>query len=903
MKTSEIRDKFIKFFQDRGHTYVPGASTIPVDDQTLLFNIAGMTQFKTCLLGQEIRSYKRATNVQKCIRVLDLDDVGKDGRHCTMFEMLGSWSFGDYYKKEAIQWAFELTRDVFAFDLNKVWTTVHHSDQESYDLWKSIGIPETRIRRLGDKDNFWAMGPTGPCGPCTELYYDQGPEVGSCYTSTGIPCETGPGCDCDRYLEFWNLVFMQYNRQEDGALQELPIKSVDTGAGLERISALINKKTSNFDIDVFENIKLKTLNLSKISGPFDNLSDLEKESVRVICDHIRMLCFTLGDGATFSNEGRGYVLRRVLRRAVRHIKRLAPLWPENRSFLKELVPIVIEDMGSFYCELKENQKIIETLLEDEELRFHVTLEQGLQKFEDYIKQTPSDTLSGEEAFHLHDRYGFPLDLTEVLCQERKMKVDKAAFEALMNQQKERSRADSKFYKFEKSNSVWHEIHQGTSSFVGYEFSKEAFFTTNENFAKFEIKHTLKVRQPKHDVLEIIFEETPFYPEGGGQVCDKGKIRIPLLNAEALELELTDVQRSEQHIVHSFQTNKTIDLALLISSLQQTSVEAYLDLKARQATAKHHTATHLLQAALRTILGPTVRQAGSLVCPDYLRFDFTHGRPLTQEEINLIEDLVNDRIQKNEQVLTFADMPLAEAKERGAIAMFSEKYQANVRVLEIGDFSKELCGGTHVPATGHIGLFKITAEGSVTSGVRRIEAKTGKSALHILSEQDNRLKNIASILRVPLAQIEQKSEQNQYIQKDLEKRIKDYEQKLAYFISNDLILNSSLKIDNELQFVSKQVSEKDISIGILEAILDCLKQKPNTISFISLIQEDRLAVYLTINSALAKKEKLTAGKILQATLAPHNGKGGGRDDFAKGSINGAISQEELERTLQHILNDR
>ncbi len=922
MKTNEIRRKFIKFFESKHHTFVPSASTIPIGDQTILFTIAGMAQFKACLTGEEIRPYKRATNAQKCIRVGDLDDVGKDGRHCTMFEMLGSWSFGDYYKKDAIQWAYEFSKNELKLDMSRFWATVHHTDDEAYGIWKSIGVPENRIVRLGDKDNFWAMGPTGPCGPCSELYLDQGEHVGQCYEK-GLTC-SGPGCDCDRYLEFWNLVFMQYNRLEDGTLKDLPMKSVDTGSGLERVAALIQGKTSNFEIDLFTKIKEKIIAVSNEINErsFDDkqlpykklsieiLSPQQNINCNVIADHIRMLTFTLGDGAHFSNEGRGYVLRRVLRRAVLHVKKLSPNWPKNISFLEQIVKIVVEEMGEFYPEIVENKARIEESIRNEELRFNSTLDSGLAKFQTFIEEAKAKNkkiLSGENVFILHDSFGFPSDLTQILCEEIGFKADLENFNKYMQEQKERSRVEAKFYKFDQDDSPWIEFHpanpQKDKNFSGYNLEFQNCYKDNHEVIEYAIpfSNIKKVRQLKNKMFEIIIENTPFYPEGGGQVSDSGWF-VTLNNGTKNEFEIVDVRKTITSIVHvikhiehsSEEANSLSQQEVTNLFGEKSKVTAIIDFTLRQATMRNHTATHLAHKALQTVLGVNLRQAGSLVSPNALRFDFSHSKAMTAEEIEKVEFIVNQQILKNIPVVTHESVPLVKAKELGAMAMFDEKYEDHVRMLEIPGFSIELCGGTHIPSIGCIGLFKIISEGSVTSGVRRIEAVTGMNAYDYVKKLKEQLGNAAETAKCPEGELSLKIQSMREHSKELERHISLLQSRLVNTQISSLLSNA-IDLGNNIKLISATMDTSETKE--MELLCDRLKEKNGVVAVISSSSDGRAHIMVSINQNLLKQfKKLSAGNIVKQLSELVDGKGGGRPDFARG---GGATPEKLPGALKKL----
>ena len=909
MKTSEVRQRFVNFFQSKKHTFVPSSSLIPYQDKTILFTIAGMTQFKHCLTGEEKRDYKRATNSQKCVRAADLDDVGKDGRHLTFFEMLGSWSFGDYYKKEAIQWAYEFVKDELKLDLKNFWATVHHSDDEAYEIWKSLGVPENRIRRLGDKDNFWAMGPTGPCGPCSELYIDQGPSVGKCNDKT-FDCKAGPGCDCDRYLEFWNLVFMQFNRQEDGTLLDLPIKSVDTGSGLERMAALVQGKTSAFDIDIFIEMKEAIL---KQAFPDKKLTDLNHEqaqAIHVIADHIRMLTFSLADGATFSNEGRGYVLRRVLRRAVRYAHLLTPSWNKKNSFLAPLVSVVVKEMGEFYTELPKNQKRIEESISLEELKFTVTLESGLQKLEQFFSEMlhqHEKTLSGSKAFILHDSFGFPFDLTKILCEEKKFYVDLDGFEKAMQEQKDRSREEAKFYQLDKDDSpwiYWNALNQTEDKkFNGYFLKPNLFLKETEYYSTEISKNQLKqIRLLKNKMFELIFSNTPFYPEGGGQVCDSGFIQCSSLSGDE-EFEVINVIKTPSAIVHllrycngSLVDNENVTLADFEKLFQNAKKwNALVDMKKRMSTARHHTATHLLHKALQVFLGDSVHQAGSLVTPQGLRFDFSYNKSLTEDDIFKIENLVNQEILKNIVVDTHEDINIDHSKTMGAQALFSEKYEDKVRVLQIGQFSVELCGGTHVQSTGEIGLFKILHEGSVTNGVRRIEAVAGFSFLEKYTEIQNYLSQTAKNLKCAEKEILSKIDQLKESNKETEKQIVSLRSRLANEKLNSLLQKAKI-LRHNISLIS-EIFYDDVTLDEVLILADKVKENPNKIGVFFVIQKGKGQLLVCVNPEVYKAHPdLSANFILKKIGEKLNGKGGGKPDFARGSFTNISLVKDIEVQL-------
>lgn len=904
MKSSEVRQKFISFFQSKNHTFVPSSSTIPIGDQTLLFTIAGMTQFKAALTGEEIRPYKRATNSQKCIRIGDLDDVGKDGRHCTMFEMLGSWSFGDYYKSEAISWAREFSLDVLKVDASKLWVTVHHSDDEAFKMWEDQGQPTERIVRLGDKDNFWAMGPTGPCGPCSELYFDQGAAVGKCEVKN-FDCKAGPGCDCDRYLEFWNLVFMQFDRQEDGSLKELPFKSVDTGLGLERLTALMQGKPVAFDIDSFQGIKEAILKRAGITSSQEMLSRAQKESLNVISDHMRTLTFTLADGAHFSSEGRGYVLRRVLRRAVRHAYKLAPRFPKNESFLADLVIPVVAELGEFFPEIIQNKLRIMELIRAEETRFVATLEGGLTKFNSLLSESKDRTLSGENVFALHDTFGFPSDLTRVLCEENGYTADIAGFERCMQVQKEKSRADARFYKFDQDDSPWVQFAEASSddkTFAGYAYQEST--GTHENTSVTQIKISVeqfkRMRQLKNKLFEVVISNCPFYPEGGGQVSDSGWILIKSAT-KTDSFEVVDVRKTPAAIVLLLRHNEVSQEEIPVISDSQMrqwvkesqSISALVNLDSRLATARNHTATHLLHKALRDVLGDNVRQAGSLVDPKGLRFDFSNPNAVTPAQLEKVQAMVNREILKNSAVKTHIDVEVETAKTMGAVAIFDEKYEDKVRVLEIPGFSMELCGGTHVRLTGDIGLFQITSEGSVTSGVRRIEAVTGNGVLSLLAETQKTIREAAAQIKCNAPELIERVKTMRDLTKDLEKNIAALQSRLVNAQVAGL-LNGSRNID-DISVICAVTEASDVKE--LELLVDRVKDKSVGIVCVGASIEGKAVILAAVHPTLLKlKPNLAAGKIVKALSERVDGKGGGRPDFARG---GGNAPAKLPEAFMHV----
>ncbi|HHJ52038.1 MAG TPA: alanine--tRNA ligase, partial [Caldithrix abyssi] len=742
MTSKEIRQQFIDFFKERGHTFVPSAPVIPHDDPTLLFTNAGMNQFKDIFLEKGSRAYKRAVNSQKCIRVSgkhnDLEEVGHDTYHHTFFEMLGNWSFGDYYKKEAIQWAWELLTEVWKLPKDKLYATVYKTDDEAAELWREVtDIGRDRILRFGEKDNFWEMGETGPCGPCSEVHIDLGPD--HC-DKQGQEHVCGVNGDCGRYIELWNLVFIQYNRDEKGELHPLPKKHVDTGAGFERLVAVLQGKHSNYETDLFRPLLDYTAELVGID--YDTAP--EKAAFHVIADHVRMLTFSIADGGLPSNEGRGYVMRRILRRAARYGRKLNMREP----FIYKIVPKVCEIMGDAYPEIVQRMEHVQAVIRAEEEHFNRTLDRGLEIFDKIkaeLRAKKQIVVPGKDVFKLYDTYGFPVDLTRILAEEEGLTIDQKGFEKEMRAQQERARAASRFEAQAIDSDKWVVLNEGEDSqFLGYD---ELAIET----------HIMRYLITENEI-RLILRETPFYAESGGQVGDRG-----VISGEGFELQVFDTQKDGDHIVHfcryreNFKPKTDKVLAAVTTSL-------------RRDTAKNHTATHLLHAALRKVLGEHVTQAGSLVEPDRLRFDFTHYEKIGDEDLLRIETIVNDKIQQDVP-LEIAQEKYDEARKKGAMALFGEKYGDVVRTVKIADFSLELCGGTHVRRTGEIGAFIIVSESSVASGVRRIEALTGPKAIVYMQQLRARQRELSALLNVSENELVQRAAQLLEEKRRLEKQLR------------------------------------------------------------------------------------------------------------------------------------
>lgn len=841
LSSKEIRQQFIDFFISKGHTFVPSSSVIPENDNTLLFANAGMNQFKSIFLGQKEITHKRVVNSQKCIRAggkhNDLEEVGKDGYHHTFFEMLGNWSFGDYYKKEAITWAWELLTEVWKIPKDKLYATVYKTDSEAFELWqKETDIDATHISYFDDKDNFWEMGETGPCGPCSEIHIDRGISHCTMQNVPGHICEINGSCS--RYIELWNLVFIQYNRQADKTLSPLKNKFVDTGAGFERLTQVLQDKNSNYETDLFMPLINKIEELSGVA--YTQETGMPH---RVIADHIRCLCFALADGGFPSNEGRGYVLRRILRRAARYGRLLGFAEP----FLHLLVPLVIEQMGHHFSELNGKEDYLKMVIKAEEERFNKTLDTGLEKFTEITQKLQGEVISGADAFTLYDTYGFPLDLTAILAAEKGLKIDYAGFEKEMQNQKERARKASKFT-LSVNNEEWIELSPVTATtFVGY--TETAVQSYIQRYAV----------QEKGLIL-IQLAQTPFYAESGGQVADTGKI----YNA-AFEVEITDVRKMDDYYLHYGNLTRGM--------LNNAPVTAEIDIARRKSIARNHTATHLLHKALREVLGEHTVQKGSLVHPDYLRFDFAHFRSLTLEELRKVEDIVNQIVLDNRKVSTTVKN-IEDAKKEGAMALFGEKYSERVRVVSVQDFSQELCGGTHISATGEIGLFKIISESSSAAGIRRIEAITGISALKWVQDLQDKLSRIATLLNSPVKNLETKLEATLEQIAELEKEIKTAQAK-----ENEKIVQELLAMATKQENYSLIKTQTNFTNPAeLKQIAEQLKARmQGTIAVLFNLYMDKLNILCVVSADLIPK--YNAGKIVAKLAMELDGKGGGKPDIA------------------------
>lgn len=870
MTSKEIRQAFLKYFEKRNHRIVPSSSLVPKQDPTLLFTNAGMVQFKGVFLNEETRDYTRATTSQKCVRAggkhNDLENVGKTARHHTFFEMLGNFSFGDYFKEGAIEMAWDLLIHQWGLPAEKMWITIYLDDDEAFHLWRKIGIPADRIVRLGEKDNFWAMGETGPCGPCSEMVIDQGEEMGC-----GRP-ECAVGCECDRYLELWNLVFMQFNRDVQGKLTPLAKPCIDTGMGLERISAVLQGVKSNFETDLFVPIIQEITEISHRPYGKDLQTDI---SLRVIADHSRAATFLINDGVLPSNEGRGYVLRRIMRRAMRHGKMLGI----DHPFLYRTSLKVVDLMKEPYPELRETEAVISKVIRNEEERFSETLDSGLKILReelDRLKKANAKVLAGEVAFRLYDTYGFPLDLTTEILQEEGMSLDEEGFKAHMEGQRIKSKQAWQGMGEGKTREIYRQLsNEGLKSdFVGYEEIQ-----CESKILKLIRGNESVLSAREGEEVEVIAEKTPFYGETGGQVGDRG-----VIFQEDFSLEVEDTLRPlEDLIVHKVRVKRGV-----VSIGTQATFK--VDQDRRRAIALNHTATHLLQAVLREVLGNHVRQAGSLVAPERLRFDFTHFAPIETEDLERIEAMVNQKIRQNMKVETKI-MKVEEALQTGAMALFGEKYGERVRVVRVSDFSIELCGGTHTDRTGDIGLFKILHETGVAAGVRRIEALTGEGAYRFILEEERQLQEIASALKAPIGEVALRVERLLQRQKELERELESFQAKWAHQELSTLL--SKAREIKGVKVLSIRLDGKDPKR--LREYVDQLKVKLGSgIILLGSQNDSKVSLVMGITEDLLPRFK--ANDLIKKIALQVGGTGGGRPDFAQA---GGTVSEKLDEALQAI----
>ncbi len=855
MTVSELRQAFLAYFASKGHTIVPSSPLVPANDPTLLFTNAGMVQFKDTFLGLEPRNYIRATTCQRCVRAggkhNDLENVGYTARHHTFFEMLGNFSFGDYFKREAIQFAWEFLTEVVKLPAEKLWITVYEQDDEAADIWlQEIQVDPARFSRCGETDNFWSMGDTGPCGPCSEIFYDHGSEI------AGGPPGT-PEADGDRYIEIWNLVFMQFNRDTQGNITPLPKPSVDTGMGLERLAAVLQKVHNNYDIDLFKN-------LIKDIATLANCDDLTNNSLRVIADHIRACSFLIIDGIIPANEGRGYVLRRIIRRAIRHGHKLGLREP----FFYNLVSFLEQQMGTAYPELAKNQELVARILKQEEERFDDTLDRGMGLLEQEIANLTDNTLSGKLIFKLYDTYGFPTDLTADIARERDLNIDMDGFEAEMAQQRSRSSVASQF-DLDMSQTNQHTDLE--SKFIGYELISDTGLVT-AIFHDGKAVEMLKSGQAG----QIILQQTPFYAESGGQIGDQGQIF-----ACNVMFVVDDTKKMGQAHVH---IGKMSSGTIQIGEQLQTQV----NVQSRLATARNHTATHLLHAALRQVLGEHVKQKGSLVAMARLRFDFAHFEPITSNQLTQIERIVNQQILLNISVQTDV-MDLEAAMNSGAMALFGEKYSEQVRVLSIGEFSTELCGGIHVKQIGDIGLFRIVAETGIAAGVRRIEAVTGNYALDWVTNAETTLQNISNSLKTNQESVEERVGQLLEQNRGLEKELASLQSKLASNQGNDL-LSKAIEIKGIKLLVA---SLDNVDMKQLRTTVDQIKLATGVI-LLAGVKAGKISLVAAVTPNLI--DKIKAGELMQYVATQVGGKGGGRPNMAQG---GGSELDKLPAALQSV----
>ncbi|QEY70587.1 alanine--tRNA ligase [Pseudomonas denitrificans (nom. rej.)] len=863
MKSAEIREAFLRFFEEKGHTRVASSSLIPANDPTLLFTNAGMNQFKDCFLGLEKRAYTRATTSQKCVRAggkhNDLENVGYTARHHTFFEMLGNFSFGDYFKRDAITYAWEfLTSDKWLnLPKEKLWVTVYASDDEAYDIWtQEVGIPAERMVRIGDNkgapyasDNFWAMGDTGPCGPCTEIFFDHGADIWG--GPPGSPEEDG-----DRYIEIWNNVFMQFNRTADGVMHPLPAPSVDTGMGLERISAVLQHVHSNYEIDLFQS-------LLKASADAIGCANDDAPSLKVVADHIRSCGFLIADGVLPSNEGRGYVLRRIIRRACRHGNKLGA----KGTFFHKIVSALVGEMGEAFVELKQQQAHIERVLKTEEEQFAKTLEQGLKILEQDLSELKGSVIPGNVVFKLYDTYGFPVDLTNDIARERSLTLDEEGFEREMEAQRERARSASAFgMDYNSLVKV-----DGDTRFLGYQGVSGA----GQIIALFKDGKAVEQLGEGEEGV-VVLDQTPFYAESGGQVGDSG-----FLEAAGVRFDVRDTTKAGgAHLHHGVVAQGSLTVG--------AAVKAEVAPGVRQATALNHSATHLLHAALRQVLGDHVQQKGSLVDSQRLRFDFSHFEAIKPEQLKQLEDIVNSEIRKNSEVET-EETDIESAKNKGAMALFGEKYGDQVRVLSMGGkFSVELCGGTHVSRTGDIGLFKITSEGGVASGVRRIEAVTGGAALAYLNGAEEQLKEAAGLVKGSRDNLLDKLSGLIERNRQLEKELEQLKAKAASAAGDDLA-GSAVEVGG-VKVLSSRLDGLDGKA--LLALVDQLKNKLGSgVILLGGVFEEKVVLVAGVTQDLTAK--LKAGDLMKQAAAAVGGKGGGRPDMAQG---GGVDAGKLDEAL-------
>ncbi len=864
MSSNEIRQSFLNYFEKLDHKIYKSAPVIPYDDPTLLFTNAGMNQFKDIFTGKTPKKYNRIADTQKCIRLSgkhnDLEEVGKDTYHHTFFEMLGNWSFGDYYKKEAIKWAWDLLTKEWGFSKDRLYATVFKTDLEAFDLWTKVtDISKDRIYKFDEKDNFWEMGDVGPCGPCSEIHYDLGEEICENCDKNGKKCGINQA-GCSRYIEIWNLVFIQYNRNETGNLTELPEKHVDTGMGFERLCAVLQNKNSNYDIDIFEKI---FSSISKITGKHYT----EKENqipMRVIADHIRMLTFSIADGGLPSNEGRGYVIRRVLRRASRYGRQL----DLHDPFMYRLVQSVIDSMGDNFPEISERQEFIEKIIKSEEESFNNTLDRGIEIFYDIIKELEKKgdkTISGKNAFKLYDTYGFPLDLTQLMAEEKGFDVDTEGFDKQMKKQKQKAKSSVQF-KTDYDAITWTNLDSDKhSQFVGYD--------------KLSVETKILRYSQTKGTLYVVLEETPFYSESGGQIGDTGEIFI-----DGDRLKVIDTRKIGDDSVSFVDST--------IKEIKNPNVVAVVEDTIRKRTQANHTATHLLHKALKFVLGEHTNQQGSYVDAEKLRFDFNHFNKIGKDDLMKIEQIVNDRIKDDMKVSTEI-LDYEQAKKSGATALFGEKYGDKVRVVSIDKYSKELCGGTHVHYTGEIGYFRITSESSISSGIRRIEAVSSDKAFELVKNERLTIENAQEMLNCKpeeiITKIENLQAENKRLQKEVEKA------KLSKGSSEIDLMLEDVETINQVKVLKKIV--KVGNVGELKNMGDALKSKlKDGIGLLGTANDGKVSILCVVGEDLSQEDKYDAGKIIKEVSRIVGGSGGGKKHFA---IGGGQQEDKLKEALEKI----
>ena len=877
MKSQDIRKQFLDFFQSKGHLIVPSAPIVRKDDPTLMFNNSGMAQFKEYFLGNGTPKSPRIADTQKCLRVSgkhnDLEDVGFDTYHHTMFEMLGNWSFGDYFKKEAINWAWQLLTEVYKIPKENLYVSVFEGnpaenvpfDQEAWDIWKEL-IDEDRIILGNKKDNFWEMGDQGPCGPCSEIHVDLRPEAEKAL----VAGKSLVNNDHPQVVEIWNNVFMEFNRKADGSLEKLPARHVDTGMGFERLCMALQGKTSNYDTDVFTPLIEKLEEITGLKYTSNEIKDISEEqnktniAIRVIVDHVRAVAFAIADGQLPSNTGAGYVIRRILRRAIRYG---FTFLNTKEPFINKLVEVLANQMGEFFPEIKSQYQLVTNVIREEEASFLRTLDQGLQLVENVISATEGKIVSGQKAFELYDTFGFPIDLTALILRERGLELDEKGFENAMFEQKTRSRAAS-----ETSTDDWTILVEGnTETFVGYDLLVNEVKITR--YRKIDSKKDGKLYQ-------IVLDSTPFYPEGGGQVGDKG-----ILTSANETIEVLDTKKENNLILH-FTKNLPENV--------NASFIAQVDKNLRSDSASNHSATHLLHQALRVILGTHVEQKGSLVSPNYLRFDFSHFAKVTEQELHQVEMFVNERIQEQLPLIERRDIPFAQAVEEGAMALFGEKYGDNVRAIKFGD-SMELCGGIHVKNTADIWQFKIISEGAVAAGIRRIEAITNKGVKEFYDAQENALKEIKETLKNPqdvLKSVTSLQDENAKLKKQVEQLLKEKIEGLK----NNLV--AEFQVVNGVNFLSKQV---DLSMSATKDLAQAIgASKPNSFVFLASIEDDLPNIHCSISKDLVAEKGLNAGNVIRELGKYIEGNGGGQPFFASGKGKDVLGiPEALEKAIDFV----